>query len=214
MTILENGVAVVGGDTHIGEWAKQKGLNYDPWFNHEVCKRLLPGDLAIDVGANIGSVTRAMLDVGANVIAFQPNREVVECLYHNCPEAVIYQCGLGDEDCMATIHNSPNVGASYLEKAGEYDSVQIRSLDDYHFAPKLIKIDAEGFELKVMYGAMRTIVKYKPVLIIKVNRGALVRAGDTPERLISLLVALNYSWTILEPQGQSMDPQFNIVCLP
>jgi FkbM family methyltransferase len=47
--------------------------------------------------------------------------------------------------------------------------VPVRTLDSYLLKPAVIKIDAEGFELKVLEGARETLDKYKPLLLIENN---------------------------------------------
>ena len=48
-----------------------------------------PGDLVVDVGAGSGMLTRALLRVGARVLALEPDRKLARRLRRACPEAAI-----------------------------------------------------------------------------------------------------------------------------
>lgn len=47
--------------------------------------------------------------------------------------------------------------------------VKIKKLDILNLKPDLIKIDAEGSELDIVKSSLKTITKYKPLLIIEYN---------------------------------------------
>ncbi len=47
--------------------------------------------------------------------------------------------------------------------------IKQRKLDSFKLRPTLIKIDVEGYENKVLLGAMKTIKKYKPVIYVENN---------------------------------------------
>ena len=47
--------------------------------------------------------------------------------------------------------------------------VKQRKLDSFKLKPTLIKIDVEGYENKVLLGAMKTIKKYKPAIYVENN---------------------------------------------
>ena len=47
--------------------------------------------------------------------------------------------------------------------------IQIKKLDKLNLKADLIKIDAEGSELDIVKSSIKTIIKYKPLLIIEYN---------------------------------------------
>lgn len=61
--------------------------------------------------------------------------------------------------------------------------VEVRCLDDFALAPDFIKIDVEGRELSVLHGAVSTINRSLPILMIE--------NGERAE-LVSWLAALSY----------------------
>ena len=45
--------------------------------------------------------------------------------------------------------------------------ININKLDSFNLQPDIIKIDIENYELKIILGAIKTIKKYKPIILIE-----------------------------------------------
>ena len=80
---------------------------------------------------------------------------------------------------------------------------------------RLIKLDVEGAELKVLYGMRKFLEHYKPNIIVEVTKPFLSQFGHTPEELFSYLAGLGYvhKYEItdngLVPLGNRLPSQFN-----
>lgn len=215
MTILQNGVAAIDGDTHHAVWCASEGLVHDKWMAAIICDHIKPGDVVIEGGANIGTLTRAMLDAGAEVLAFEPNPDAIECLEYNCSEAFSIELALADRASEIGFRKNKNAGASHCSTNGELE-VSTVTLDGALIgfgidAPiKLIKLDTEGYELKALKGAKETIHNHHPVLILEINKDALERAGDSENAIYDFLLVANYKWRILQPDCVRGDPQYDI----
>ena len=64
-------------------------------------KFLRRGDLCFDVGANIGNRTDAFLEIGAQVIAVEPQTECARILrekFHANPNFTLVEAALGDSE--------------------------------------------------------------------------------------------------------------------
>lgn len=229
MTIHPNGVATIDGDTAHGVWCKTEGLVHDKWMAEQVCRFIKPGDVVVQGGANIGTLTKPMLDAGATVLAAEPNVEAAECLFHNIgkhPGFHYSPSALSDNDGIVTFHKSENAGASFVTEGGDFSKVALIEnfmvwpvcasirIDTYRSSPSLILLDIEGYEVKALRGAAQTIARCRPVIICEVNRGALERAGSTDAELLGLIEDMGYSISIMQPDCRIADPQFDIVCLP
>jgi FkbM family methyltransferase len=138
---------------------------------------------AIDVGAHIGIFTRRMSHAFSLVHAFEPDARNYACLVRNAQDwdvkatfgAAGAQRGMGDVrvDALA------NSGARGFE-ASATGSVPMYAIDEFSYANLgLIKIDTEGFEHRVIVGALHTIKAHKPVLIVE-------RPGQDAERVLGL----------------------------
>jgi FkbM family methyltransferase len=223
MKILACGVAVIEGDQAHAKWIEELGtIHHDIWFRDQILRHIKPGDVVVQGGANIGTLTRAMLDAGAKVVAFEPNRNAFECLQYNCPEAHSYLSALDEAEGWIKIHEvETNAGASWAEHTDDTHSNDViySNAIDYRESLKerrvsLLLLDIEGFEVRALLGAAQTIARCRPTIICEVNRGALERAGTSDDELARLLQAYGYIFTILQPDCKWGDDQFDILAIP
>lgn len=136
----------------------------------------------VDVGANHGNWTRAALVAfpQARLTMFEPQQKLAEKhkdLAQNARVAIHYK-GLGDFDGSAAFTFHPrDDSSSFVYSASEaaaqgmiQGKVDIMRLDtamagSAFGAPQIVKIDAEGLDLKVLDGAPETIAQAQIVLI-------------------------------------------------
>lgn len=162
-----------------GEWAKEECAL--------ICSLLKPGDVALDIGANIGSLTIPMakrVGPAGFVYAFEPQQSPFCCLCGNialthCLSSVrALNAAVSDFDGTIQVPivdvNKPfNVGgvrladADYDAKSGlqkeevpclKIDSLKLDRVD-------LMKIDVECMESKVLAGAAETIDRCRPAIV-------------------------------------------------
>ena len=215
MKILDNNIAVLEGDTHISKWVTEsRRLDHDEYSLGIILPHIDSGDWVVDGGAFIGDHTIAYLKaVGpeGKVYAFEPNPAAYSCLYHNCPDAVTFNGGLSDREHFAEYEFHSNAGASHVVH-GEgsthlftLDSLNLRRCD-------FVKLDVEGCELEALLGAQQTIERFRPVLWVEVNEGALARRSNTPDELLRLLER-QYGYTAI-PYPKDRGPQYDVLCTP
>lgn len=146
---------------------------------------LLPrGGYAIDIGANQGIYACALShSVGAEgrVIAVEPIPRQVERLRDNLGLNDFAQCtviaaAVSDTEGEATLHLGDGDTMASIVRGGEgqmiaVDTVTIDSLVANESMPRvdLIKIDAEGAELRCLRGASQTLSAWQPVLCLEAN---------------------------------------------
>jgi hypothetical protein len=215
MKILNNGIRVIEGDTHISLWVEQSGrLDHDQYALPVILKHIANGDCVVDAGAFIGDHTIAYLRaVGSEgkVIAFEPNPAAYDCLVLNCKEAYCIRSGLGDKEEFISIEPSENAGASHLTN-GKLGSISVVTLDSYNLDRlNFFKIDVEGYELKALLGAEKTISKHKPKMWIEINPGALAKQNTTPEEIFGLIMGHGYT---IEAFPDFSEDQYDILCVP
>lgn len=142
----------------------------------------------IDVGAHTGEFAKMIAEVlpGVAVVSFEPLKEEFRQLENNLrgiPGAQAFNLALGDQNESLDIHRSSFSQSSSLrpmtnlhkeafpESAGEsVEQVEVRRLDDVlpesSIEPEiLIKIDAQGYEDKVLAGAPLTLAAAKAAII-------------------------------------------------
>jgi FkbM family methyltransferase len=177
---------------------------------------LRPGDLFIDVGANIGSFTvLAAGCVGADVIAIEPIPATFAHLEMNIKLNGIgelvdaHRVGLSNES-RALGFTANLDSTNHVATGGEDDGIiqiEVRTLDQVcgARAPKLIKIDVEGFERSVLMGGQKTLKDPTLACVIMEVNGSGERYGDSDEVLFEIMQANNFRPFSYEPVGRSLN---------
>lgn len=153
------------------------GQHYDAPVAGYIRKRLRPGAICMDVGANVGVyVLQFSRWAGRNgrVIAFEPNPAAATILRRHvawnnsdAPVAIV-EAAAGASAGSADLFVAAEDGMSRLGEPNALiarDAVPVRvpvvTVDDYceseRVVPDWLFIDVEGFELAVLRGARRTI---------------------------------------------------------
>lgn len=217
MKITKEGVGVLENDTHISKWIEEHGrLDFD----HNMLPRILPhikqGSVIIDVGAYIGDTTEALRSKGI-VHAFEPNPDSFECLKYNMQgkDVVCRNIALSDHiHSYSVVIPNENFGMATIEDKGEFVTTTLDNYcSDYGIIPNVLKIDAEGMELRILVGGFETISKHKPILILEVNESALIAHGTSRSELFEYLDKIGYIYSDIygEPL-ESLHTQFDIIC--
>jgi FkbM family methyltransferase len=137
---------------------------------------LRPGDLFVDVGANVGSYTiLASAVVGAQVLAFEPSEESADwmrgIIEHNRVQdrVRVLRCAVGGEHGIVAFTTGLDT-MNRVDDSGQR-AVPMTTLDaECVVQPALIKVDVEGTEAEVLKGAVRVIEGPEPpALIVEVN---------------------------------------------
>lgn len=194
---------------------------YEPEVRAEIRRRLRPGDVAIDVGANVGWHTLLMASrVGAagRVFAVEPNATTRQRLEHAIavnklahvhvePRAMADREGPRAFAAPAAGHMWDGTGR--LANDGEHDTVDCTTLDAFTAERDinrvaLIKIDVEGWEPAVLRGASRVLRTSRPTLIFEYDPAYVHRSGASGEELADLLHQAGYGLFILQPRGGAL----------
>lgn len=144
-----------------------------------VMDKYIPDDAVIvDIGAYIGShsVYWAVERHAKKIYAFEPLQSAYEIMekniaLNNLEDIIIpYSFGLSDkfENAEISFYDRGNIGATAFIPS-ERGPFQMRSLDSIEIPEKidLIKVDVEEAEVEVLYGAIETIKRDKPVVVVE-----------------------------------------------
>jgi len=169
------------------------------------------GKNIIDIGANFGFHTLEFADLveHGNVISFEPQKLVY---YQLCGNIILngynnitaHNIALSDEHTNLIMENMPydstdtiNIGNSHLNAYCEslYNYVDVKTLDSFQCENiAVIKIDVQGYEPKVLDGAINTIKKYKPVIFIEIAESELQIYNFNEKDVFNRLEALGYTY--------------------
>jgi FkbM family methyltransferase len=136
------------------------------WQKDEAAFQALPitrESIVLDIGANIGVMTRRFAERARHVHAFEPSPKALDLLRLNAPEnCTIHPIALGEKDGIAHLEETESHDASYIAEMGL--RVPMRTVDSLGLDPDFIKIDVEGYEPQVLRGAEQCLKRGTPIM--------------------------------------------------
>lgn len=165
-------------DEYVGRSIHNYG-EYGPDETEMILSLAPKGKLCLDIGANIGVISMALIANGYEVQAFEPQPEVFKLLDMNIGKSAhIHNTALGIGAGMASMPKvyygaKGNFGGLGIGMASMYGTYQVpvASLDSFELQDVgFIKIDVEGFEEAVLWGGINTITRDKPIMYIEDDR--------------------------------------------
>lgn len=193
-------------------------------------------DAVLDVGANKGQFGRMLRrEAGFEgvIISFEPMRNAFSALQFAArgdENWKLFQCALGDSDKSMEINIARNSHSSSLLPAQsilhdvapdttyvDTESVSVRALDNFYDELKLpqsgvyLKIDAQGFESKVLAGAERALRSIDTVQL-EMPITPMYEGAVPFEQLIRLMESKGYSLVHIVPGFFNRDSGELIEC--
>ena len=147
----------------------------------------------IQAGGNFGIYPVLYTEFFQTVYTFEPDPLNFFCLNLNCQHENIIKINtaLGDinGNCKMVIPSPVNLGMNQIKKCEEStNSIPIVTIDSFQFNDvKLIQLDLEGYEYEGILGAIETINKHKPLIILETTKEA-----SHFEKINNILNNLNY----------------------
>ncbi len=161
---------------------------------------LKPGNVVIEVGANIGAHTlflaQQVTKTGV-VIAFEPQRVLFQTLcanmaLNNVLNTYCFQQAVGEKSGVVVVPpldytRENNFGGLSLGTYQVGEQVPLTTLDAFNFSfCNFLKIDVEGMEQQVLAGAANLIGRFKPVIYLENDR------PEKSDELVGYLASLSY----------------------
>lgn len=125
----------------------------------------------IQAGGNCGVYPLLLSEHFKRVYTFEPDMLNFFCLVNNTqmPNISKFNCALGDKpgNVNVVVRDQQNVGMNMVTETKEID-VPVVTIDSFDFQDvKLIQLDLEGYEPQALLGAVNTLKKWKPHLILE-----------------------------------------------
>jgi FkbM family methyltransferase len=203
---------------------------WEPNLTALLTNRLRPGDVFVDVGANVGYFSLlasrlvresgAVVAVDASPTIFGRLRETLRLNRANNVRAV--NAAVSDREGVLSVYAGPpsNTGmtSTLAGRGGEYEA-------DVRAAPllalltpeeaartRLIKIDVEGAELPILLDILSNVDSFPDALeiVAEVSPSALSEAGTTLAELLDRFAERGFNWYLLDNDyglGAYFDPQ-------
>lgn len=125
--------------------------------------------VCVQAGGNVGVYPLALAEVFDRVITFEPDTDNQDCLIRNVtlPNVMIFRSALGSEPgtCGILRIDTDNCGS---HKTLPGTAIPVQTIDGLHLDQcDLIWLDIEGAEAGAIKGAMATIEKFSPIVVLE-----------------------------------------------
>lgn len=205
-----------------------KGQYYEPEISQLMLRVLRDGDIAIDVGANVGFFTilsAALVGPTGRVVSFEPDPANRARLNNNYAINGYQHCTLVEHPVtdkpgpVEFFINSDDSGGNALWDPAQFPGnvrsqaqkrvmqVQATTLDDEAIrlklsTPKLIKVDTEGADQRVLEGARKLLANAAvPFVVSELHEFGLAKMNCTQASFRGYMEGLGYSTFTLYYSG-------------
>jgi FkbM family methyltransferase len=186
------------------------------------CRRLItPGDVVLDVGANIGAHTLHLaccVGPGGRVVAFEPTDFAFYKLVTNVGLNPDLASRIRTEQVMLVsqpgqrveprLYSSwplrPQAGLhkQHCGQLMDTKGARAMTLDEYLEQARLekvafIKMDVDGHECAVLRGGKAILARHQPVIVMELAPYVLAETGHSIEELLEILASLGYGLTAM-----------------
>lgn len=149
-------------------------------------------NVAVQAGGNIGVWPLRLGSRFQTVYTFEPDAQNFSALAWNTREReniIRMQAALGDRHAMVGLNRTPeNIGAHTINPTGGI--VPMMTIDSLVLpACNLIYLDIEGYEPQALFGARKTLARFKPVIGIE-DKG--LSDKDQRDEAIGMLIRMGY----------------------
>ena len=169
-----------------------------------VCMNNLDDKLGIiDVGANCGD-TAAIIRSHTNlpILCIEGDYELYTLLVKNmrqCPDVTLVNTYIGEVTGPVTVKIERKGWNNTLIPSKASDAwIQVVRLDDLSHAwfenrrIGLIKVDTEGFDVPILFGAKKLLQSSQPIIVFEYNRDNMDAISESGMRVFSYLASLDY----------------------
>lgn len=199
--------------------------------------RLRPDDCVIDVGANIGafSLRCAKRVIEGRVFSFEPDPDnyahaKVNFELNAFKHMRLIHQGLSDHEGEAELvcldpHNTGTNRIVGGHQGVAKARISLTTLDAFVAAEGLsrvdaIKVDVEGHEYQVLMGAMKTLMRFQPMILVEMSSKNLAQQGTSVQKVAQLIENLGYKILNIDSGRWLMASEvaspchFDALCLP
>ena len=169
-------------------------------------ERLSPGDLFLDVGANVGTYAVLAASLGASVVAFEPASDTAELLRENVAlngydHVEVVEAAVGARDGVVRFTSGLDSVNRMDDRGGA--SVAMVTLDSIIGDRTVtgMKVDVEGFEIDVLRGASRALADHRIELMQLEWNDASVEAVGSDRAPVAELLA-SHGYALYRPDGE------------
>jgi FkbM family methyltransferase len=181
-----------------------------------------PSMTLIDIGANIGDSIAILRELSEfPILCIDGDRDFLEILRRNVKnfsDVDVAPFFIGDEEIFVSAKSSGFGGTAhltYLDESSNLEKIEIKTLDGIleqypRFSKsKMVKIDTDGFDCKIIRGSIDFLKISKPVIFFEYDPFFLAAQGDDGLSVFPLLMEYGYSGVIIYDNYGDL-----VVCMP
>jgi FkbM family methyltransferase len=206
---------------------------WEPMISDWIAGHVRPGDIVVDVGANVGYHTllaASLVGPAGSVVSFEPEPSIVDHLRRNVAangfsNVTIVPKAVGGEPGATTIFRSSSANSGESSTIDRWNGAgaagieveRVRIGDEIAESRwsriRLVKIDAEGDELAVLTGAA-PVLEAMPggsAVVIEISPVYLAERGISGEQVVACLAALGFTGYAIE---NDYDPRKHMLVRP
>ena len=199
-------------------------LCYEPEVVHVMSRAVRLGDICVDVGANVGFFTLLLAKLvgdGGHVTALEPGRNILARLKQNISRnnvtnvVLIEQPAWNKREKIKFHLNADSTGGNAIWDPGLWEAnemsranpqsyeIEAVALDDFVVpSTRLIKIDTEGAEQRVLEGMEHALKFYHPPFIIaELAPFGLETLGCSGNSMREYMHEFDYETFLIHPDG-------------
>ncbi|MDA1088900.1 MAG: FkbM family methyltransferase [Proteobacteria bacterium] len=201
--------------SYIAHAFKAAFKQHHTWMNPIFAPMLDDESVIFDIGGHSGQYAKllARLAKRGRVYSFEPSsysRSILNLAIkvNRFKNINVVAKGLGDAPGTLTLttpiksygtfkYGLAHMGDGTNNDAGHHEQVALTTIDAFATEVGLkrldfIKMDVEGWELRILSGGAETIQRFRPVMMIELVGSQLARAGDSLEEAWALLQSWGY----------------------
>lgn len=154
---------------------------------------------AVDVGAHCGLWSFNLAHAFQEVHSFEPMEIHRDCYVENVLRSLegvkcevhLHACALGAQQGSVRLESEKgSSGNTRITGAGD---IEMRTLDSFElFDVDLVKLDCEGYELPALQGAIDTLARWKPVVVVEQKRTMAADMGFPTLGAVTFLESQGY----------------------
>ncbi len=198
--VTRNGINFCLDISDLVDWFIYFNLNDDS--NKKLFELCAKDSIVLDIGTNNGAVLLRLCKIANEgfVFGFEPDpynyeRSLINLGLNDCKNYKVLNTGLGEkiESGVIVVVDANNLGMNkILQDGSEGIKINLNTLNNFSKVNNLtkidlIKIDTEGFEMKILKGGDNILKKFKPVLFIELDDDNLKEQGYSAKELINYL---------------------------
>ena len=200
------------------------------WMNPLFTRLIDPESVILDIGGHSGQYAKLLARIAkrGRIYSFEPSsysRSILRLAVrvNGFDNIHVVPKGLGDEPGNLTLttplkpQGTFRYGIAHMGGMGKdgqqayHEEVAVTTID--HFAAEerlrrldFIKMDVEGWEMRILEGGAQTIERFRPVMLIELVEQQLMQAGDSLEAAWGLLDSWGYRPAVCS-DGKTLTPR-------